>query len=106
MTVSVPLGLGGLDNTLLNIQGGHIKFKNAAQKNCVYFGPLIVHTQQLEFIAMNLPVQDLIRQKLDFWQIEDFHFKNEKLQVFYFLKIPQLIQIFFLIKLWWRPQLS
>ena len=81
LTISVPLGVGQapVDNSR-----GSYKIKNVAQKKLVSFGTfrLIPYIQKIWILStMNLPVQDLIRQKWFFGRCKNWRFQFQKWKV-------------------------
>jgi hypothetical protein len=81
LTISVPLGVGQapVDNSR-----GSYKIKNVAQKKLVSFGTfrLIPYIQKNWILStMNLPVQDLIRQKCFFGRCKNWRFQFQKWKV-------------------------
>ena len=83
MPISSPLGVG--QAPVENSRGSY-NIKNVAQKKLVQQGTfrLIPYIHKIWILStMNLPVQDMIRQKcfLADAKIEDFNFKNKKSHV-------------------------
>jgi hypothetical protein len=100
LTISVPLVVG---EAPVENSWGSYKIKNVAQKKLVSFGTfrLIPYMHKIWNIStMNLPVQDLIRQKWFFGQMQKLKISISKIKshmlikaiVFNFLHIFQLIQ--------------
>ena len=93
LTISVPLGVGQapVDNSR-----GSCKIKNVAQKKLLSFGTfrLIPYIQKIWILStMNLPVQDLIRQKC-FLKVSISKMKSHmmiKSTVFNFLQLIQKV---------------